>query len=64
MVTYTTMVLIPPRGVRDEIVLEDKLEEARLQSVKRRKQITIGLFATLSLWSRGDWPLLFRFFYE
>jgi hypothetical protein len=43
------MVLRPPRGVRDEIVLEDKLEEARLHSVKRRKQITIGLFATICL---------------
>jgi len=35
--------------VRDEIVLEDKLEEARLHSVKRRKQITIGLFAAICL---------------
>ena len=30
-------------------MLEDKLEEARLHSVKRRKQITIGLFATICL---------------
>jgi len=33
----------------EDIVLEEKIEEARLRSARRRKQMTIGLFAALGL---------------